>query len=80
MQAIPNTVSHTLMLAISWKMLLQVSTKVFPDARIPNKSFTCDVTIINAAADVNPEDTGPDTKSIRNPIRVQLMKKIISTG
>lgn len=70
MQAIPNTVSHILMFAMSWKMLFQVSTKVFPEAWIPNKSFTCDVTIIRAAADVNPEDTGPDTKSIRNPIRI----------
>lgn len=33
----------------------------------PRTSFTCDVAIIIAAADVNPADTGPDTKSIKKP-------------
>jgi hypothetical protein len=42
--------------------------KVLPDALIPNISLTCDVTIIRAAADVNPEETGPDMKSITNPV------------
>jgi hypothetical protein len=42
--------------------------KVLPDAVIPNISLTCDVTMIRAAADVNPEETGPDMKSITNPV------------
>jgi hypothetical protein len=34
----------------------------------PNISLTCDVTMIRAVADVNPDVTGPDMKSIRNPV------------
>lgn len=34
---------------------------------MPKMSFTCDVKIIKAAADVNPEDTGPEMKSIIKP-------------
>lgn len=30
-------------------------------------SFSCDVTMINATAEVKPELTGPETKSIRKP-------------
>lgn len=68
MQAMPKAVSHPFVLWMSWKMLFQVSTKVVPDALMPRTSFTCDVTIISATADVKPDETGPDTKSIRNPI------------
>lgn len=63
----PRSVSHILMLCISLNTLFQVSTKVFPEASIPKRSFTCDVTMMRAAADVKPEDTGPETKSIKNP-------------
>lgn len=41
--------------------------KVVPFAAIPKIFFTCDVKMISDTADVNPDDTGPDTKSIRNP-------------
>lgn len=44
-----------------------MSTNVDPVTVIAKRSFTCDVTIINATADVKPDDTGPDTKSIRKP-------------
>lgn len=41
--------------------------KVDPEASMFRMSLTCDVTIMSAAADVNPEDTGPDIKSMMNP-------------
>lgn len=45
---------------------------------IPNRSLTCDDKIIIAAALVNPEPTGPETKSImkpnwRTPISISMM-------
>lgn len=54
---------------MSLKMLVQVCMNVVPEAVMPRTSLTCDVTMIRAQADVNPEDTGPDTKSIKNPTR-----------
>lgn len=36
---------------------------------IPSRSFSWDVAITIAAADVKPADTGPDIKSIKNPIQ-----------
>jgi hypothetical protein len=71
MQAIPRTVSHVLVSFMARNRLSQFSMKVFPDARIPNMSLTCDVTMIRAAADVNPEETGPDMKSITNPVNIR---------
>lgn len=47
--------------------LFHISRNCEPCAGIPSISFTCDVIIIRATADVNPELTGPDTKSIKNP-------------
>lgn len=70
MQATPRTVSHVLVSFIERNRLSQFSIKVFPDARIPNISLTCDVTMIRAAADVNPDETGPDMKSITNPVNI----------
>ena len=49
-------------------MLLHNSKNVAPFAVIPSISLICDVTIIKATADVNPELTGPETKSIKNPV------------
>ena len=46
---------------------VHISMKVFPLALIPNKSLICDDKIIKATALVNPDETGPETKSIRNP-------------
>lgn len=34
---------------------------------IANRSFTCEVAIMSATADVNPDDTGPETKLMRKP-------------
>lgn len=67
MQATPRTVSQVRVSFIALNRLIQFSMKVFPDAFIPSTSLTCDVTMIRAAADVNPEETGPDMKSITNP-------------
>lgn len=67
MQATPRTVSQVRVSFMARNRLSQFSMKVFPDALIPNISLTCDVTMIRAAADVNPEETGPDMKSITNP-------------
>lgn len=69
MQDMPMTASHGCVLCMSLKMLFQVCTKVVPEAIMPRTSLTCEVTMIRAQAEVNPEDTGPDTKSIRNPTR-----------
>lgn len=67
MHIMPKTVSHGFVACISVKIELHISTNVAPCTVIPSISFICDVTIIKATADVNPDDTGPDTKSIRNP-------------
>lgn len=48
-------------------VLIQISKKVDPLADTPKISLTCDVTMIKATADVNPDETGPDTKFTRNP-------------
>lgn len=36
---------------------------------MPSKSFSWEVAITIAAADVKPAETGPDIKSIKNPIK-----------
>lgn len=48
-------------------MLIHCSTNVVPVIFIARTSLICDVTIMRATADVKPEETGPDTKSKRNP-------------
>lgn len=67
MQVIPKTVSVALISFILSNIWPQISINVEPFAAIPNIFFICDVTIIKETADVKPEDTGPDTKSIRKP-------------
>lgn len=52
---------------MSLKIEDHICTKVFPDAVIPNTSFTCDDKMIRATALVKPLLTGPETKSIRKP-------------
>lgn len=39
---------------------------------IPSRSFNWDVAITIAAADVKPAETGPDMKSIRNPMKCTI--------
>lgn len=52
---------------MSWEMEIHIWTNVLPLVVIASISFTCDVIIIKATADVNPDDTGPETKSIIKP-------------
>lgn len=68
---IPRTASQGWVFWISSNILFQLPTNVDPDALMPNTSFTWEVTIIRATADVKPEDTGPETKSIRKPERIK---------
>ena len=68
MQTTPRTESQSRVPPMASIIFIQYSMKVFPVALIPNTSLTCDVTMIRAAADVNPEETGPDMKSITNPV------------
>lgn len=63
----PTSVSHKDVLWMSWEMEIHIWTNVLPLVVIASISFTCDVIIIKATADVNPEDTGPETKSIIKP-------------
>jgi len=44
-----------------------ISNSVVPAAFMPIKSLICDATMSIATADVNPEFTGPEMKSIKNP-------------
>lgn len=76
MHTIPNTESHALVLWISSNILFHVAINVDPDARIPNMSFTWDVRIISATAEMKPEDTGPEIKSIRKPEKEEYDKTI----
>ena len=68
MQTTPKTESQSRVFPMAPIRFIQCSMKVVPVAVIPNTSLTCDVTMIRAAADVNPEETGPDMKSITNPV------------
>lgn len=66
-QDAPRAASQADVSCISPPMLFHISINWEPLAGIPRISLICDVTIIKATADVKPELTGPDTKSIRNP-------------
>lgn len=39
-----------------------------PAALMPTRSLNCDIKMSMATADVNPEFTGPEMKSIKKPI------------
>lgn len=68
----PTIASGILVRCILPIISCQVKINVDPDAFMFSISFTCDVNIIRAAADVKPDDTGPDTKSIIKPaIKIQ---------
>lgn len=67
-QTTPITASQSLVSPMCSKTLCQVSMNFPLLIRIPRISFTWLVAIIIAAADVNPTDTGPDIKSMRNPV------------
>lgn len=62
---------------VSWicsTILFHMAVKVAPDALMPRRSLICEVTMIRATADVNPELTGPETKSMRKPERKKEKK------
>lgn len=66
-QIIPSVVSPTRKLFKSLDMDMIMFTRVVPAALIPIKSLIWDATMSIATADVNPEFTGPEMKSIKNP-------------
>lgn len=70
------TASHVRVLGISFIMLIQLCRKLPPFVFIPRISFTWEVTMIKATAEVNPDDTGPDTKSIIKPKTKILSKNL----
>lgn len=63
----PKTVSQSRTCVIFPNNFIHISTKVAPEPSMPKTSFTCEVTIIRATAEVKPDETGPLTKSIINP-------------
>lgn len=66
----PNNVSPSLKLHMSLDIDTIMSNRVVPAALIPIKSFICDATMSMATADVNPEFTGPEMKSIKKPAAI----------
>lgn len=44
---------------------------------MPRRSFSWDVAITIAAADVKPAETGPDIKSIRNPEKMYTVHIVL---
>lgn len=55
-----------------------ICTNVLPFAAIPKMSFICDDKIIKATALVKPEDTGPETKSMRKPSPKKPMRSSVN--
>lgn len=66
-QHTPRTTSQAFVLWISLNIDTHCWRKVLPFTVILKMSFICDVNMIKATADVKPDETGPDTKSIKNP-------------
>jgi hypothetical protein len=75
MQNAPRIASQVEVSCINSPMLCHISINCEPLAEIPRISLICDVTIIKATADVKPELTGPDTKSIRNPGTREILRE-----
>lgn len=74
----PKTVSENLMPSMFLTIVRHISTKVVPPPFIPKMSFICDDKMINATALVKPDDTGPETKSIRKPSPKNPMRSSVS--
>lgn len=74
----PKTVSDNLMPSMLWTIARHISTKVVPPPFIPKMSFICDDKMINATALVKPDDTGPETKSMRKPSPKNPMRSSVS--
>jgi hypothetical protein len=66
-QAMPSPRSERLVLWMSSDILTHISIKVPPLALIPRTSFTWEEIIKSDTADVKPEDTGSEIKSIIIP-------------
>lgn len=67
MQDAPRAASHPEVSCMFAAIFCHISRNWEPLAEMPRISLICDVTIIRATADVKPELTGPDTKSIKKP-------------
>lgn len=60
---------------------MTISNRVVPTARIPSMSLICDAMMSIDTAEVNPEFTGPEMKSIKKPatnriVRIECYNKI----
>lgn len=67
MQTIPRVPSPILISLICIANWSQNPINELDLILMPSKSFSWDVAITIAAADVKPAETGPDIKSIKNP-------------
>lgn len=65
----PNTTSHSSVSCIFSTVLTQESRKAFVLPPRPRSPLSCDDAIVIAAADVNPDVTGIDIKSTKNPVK-----------
>lgn len=75
MHVVPRATSHGEVCSILRNIDDHICVNVAPFAGIPSMSLSCEVTIINATAEVKPELTGPLTKSMRNPSKRKTNKK-----
>lgn len=64
----PSIMSPTRKFSMSLDRDTTMSSRVDPTARMPIMSLTWDTTMSMATADVNPAFTGPEMKSIKNPV------------
>lgn len=64
----PSIMSPTRKFSMSLDRDTTMSSRVDPTARIPIMSLIWDTTMSMATADVNPAFTGPEMKSIKNPV------------
>lgn len=76
MQVSPRTVSHIFVSLMLDRILIHISTNVLPVTLMLRISFIWDVTMISATADVKPDDTGPDTKSMMKPKKDLRFRKV----
>lgn len=77
MQENPKMVSLILIPLILLMIDLHISRKVVPLATMPKMSLTCDDKMIRETALVKPDETGPETKSMRKPRPKRPMKSSI---
>lgn len=73
--ASPSKVSWRRVLPIFWNTPRHVSMNVTAVNCSPKSPLICDEAIVIAAAEVNPETTGNDTNSTRNP---EMRKNVLN--